>query len=113
MKTGKDLRKLRVRSKIKGDIKKPRLSVFRSNKFLYAQVIDDLKGQTLLGVSEKNLKIKDNMKRMEKSKELGILTAKKALDKKIKKVVFDRGSYKYHGRVKAFAEGAREGGLEF
>lgn len=113
MKKGKDLRKLRIRAKINGDDKKPRLSVFRSNKFLYAQVIDDTRGQTLIGVSEKNLKLKEGLKRLEKSKELGLLLAKKALDKKIKKVVFDRGSYKYHGRVKAFADGAREGGLDF
>lgn len=113
MKKGKDLRKLRIRAKINGNDKKPRLSVFRSNKFLYAQVIDDIKGQTLIGISEKNLKLKEGLKRLEKSKELGLLLAKKALDKKIKKVVFDRGSYKYHGRVKAFADGAREGGLDF
>jgi large subunit ribosomal protein L18 len=113
MKTGKNLRKVRVRSKIRKNSNRLRLSVFRSNKFLYAQIIDDLKGKTLLGISEKSIKTNELAKKQERSKELGLVFAKKALDKKIKKVVFDRGPYKYHGRIKAFAQGAREGGLEF
>lgn len=112
MKKGSELRKARIRAKVMGTDKRPRLSIFRSNKFLYAQVIDDSKRQTLASVSEKNLKTTQT-KKQDKSKELGLALAKKALDKKIKKVVFDRGSYRYHGRVKAFADGAREGGLEF
>ncbi|HYM65368.1 MAG TPA: 50S ribosomal protein L18 [Candidatus Sulfotelmatobacter sp.] len=112
-KLAKDLRKTKVRSKAKGTSEKPRLSVYRSNRFIYAQIIDDVSGKTILGVSEKNLSVKERVKKSDKSKELGLLLAKKALDKKIKEVVFDRGSYKYHGRVKQLAEGAREGGLKF
>lgn len=112
-KTREISRKTRVRAKIKGTSNKPRLSVYRSNKFIYAQVIDDQKGKTIVGVSEKNLSLKEKTKNTDKSTELGLLIAKKALDKKIKEVVFDRGSYKYHGRIKAVAEGARQGGLKF
>lgn len=112
-KTREIARKIRVRKKTKGILGKPRLSVYRSNRLIYAQVIDDTKGKTIVGVSEKNLSLKDRLKKTDKSKELGLLIAKKALDKKIKEVVFDRGSYKYHGRVKAVAEGARQGGLKF
>lgn len=105
-------RKARVRAKIKGTSERPRLSVFKSNKFIYAQLIDDSKGVTIVGVSEKHLKEKFS-KKIEKAKAIGVLLAEKAKTKKIKKVVFDRGSYAYHGRVSAIAEGAREGGLEF
>ncbi|MEK7160012.1 MAG: 50S ribosomal protein L18 [Patescibacteria group bacterium] len=112
-KKGQILRKIRVRAKTKGTLSKPRLSVYRSNRFIYAQIIDDDKRKTIVGVSEKNLSLKEKTKKADKSKELGLLIAKKALAKKIKEVVFDRGSYKYHGRVKAVAEGAREGGLKF
>ncbi len=102
----------RVRRKILGTKEMPRLSVFRSNKFIYAQVIDDDKKETILGVSEKNL---ENVvgKKLDRAKALGILVAKKAIDKKISKVVFDRGRYIYKGRIKALAQGAREGGLVF
>ena len=109
----KKSRKLRVRSKTKGTSSKPRLSVFRSNKYIYAQLIDDDKRKTLIGISEKNLSSKTKVNKTEKSKELGLLIAKKATEKKIREVVFDRGTYRYHGRVKAVAEGAREGGLKF
>lgn len=105
-------RQKRVRLKIK-TAEKPRLSVYRSSRYFYAQVIDDIKGKTLVGVSEKELSGKDKSTKTQKAKLLGKLMAKKALAKKIKKVVFDRGSYFYHGRVKSFAEGAREGGLDF
>ncbi len=105
-------RKLRVRSKFHGTDKRPRLSVFRSNKFMYAQLIDDEKKHTILGVSEKDLD-KVSGSKTEKARSLGIFLAKKAINKKIKRVFFDRGSYTYHGRVKALAEGAREGGLKF
>jgi large subunit ribosomal protein L18 len=107
-----DLRKTRVRAKTKGTAIKPRLSVSRSNKFIYAQIIDDTKGKTILGVSEKNLSAK-KINKTERSKELGFLVARKAIEKKVKEVVFDRGPYKFHGRVKALAQGAREGGLKF
>ena len=105
-------RKTRTRSHIKGTKDMPRLTVFRSNRFLYAQLIDDDKGITLLGISEKHLDKKKETK-VAVAKTLGLTLAKAAKEKKIAKVVFDRGSYRYHGRVKAFAEGAREGGLEF
>ncbi len=105
-------RKDRTRKKILTGITKPRLSVFRSNTKLYAQIIDDSKGHTLLSVSEKELTDSKGT-RVEKAAVLGELTAKKAIAKKIKQVVFDKGSYQYHGRVKAFAEGARKGGLQF
>lgn len=90
----------------------PRLSVYRSNNYIYAQLIDDNVAKTILAVSEKDLG-KEKGVRVNTAKELGILMAKKAGEKKIKKAVFDRGSYRYHGRVKAFAQGVREGGLTF
>lgn len=105
-------RKIRVRSKIRGTEKRPRLSVFRSNRFIYAQLINDTAGKTIVGVSEKHLKEKLAGKST-RAKAVGILLAKKAFDKKIKKAVFDRGSYSYHGRISKIAEGAREGGLGF
>jgi len=106
-------RKIRVRSKIKGTSARPRLSVFRSNKFIYAQLINDDKAETVLGVSEKNLGKNIKGQKSDKAKELGIFLAKMAISKKIKAVVFDRGSYAYHGRIKQVAQGAREGGLKF
>lgn len=106
-------RKTRIRAKAKGSSSKPRLSVFRSNKYVYVQVIDDEKAKTIIGASEKELSGKEKVNKVTKAKELGLLIAKKALSKKISAVVFDRGSYRYHGRVKAIAEGAREGGLKF
>jgi len=93
----------RVRAKIKGTAEVPRLCVFRSNKYIYAQIIDDEKGKSL--VSTKEI--------LSRAKKAGQDIAKKAIEKKINKVVFDRGGYKYHGRVKALAEGARKGGLKF
>jgi len=97
----------RVRAKIFGTKEVPRLCVFRSAKHIYCQLIDDEKGRTLFAASDLELK------KSKTAYEVGKLIAKKALEKKIKKVVFDRGGYKYHGRVKALAEGAREGGLKF
>ena len=113
-KIGREIkRKIRVRSKVKGTCARPRLSVFRSNKFIYAQLIDDDKAETVLGVSEKNLGKEIKGKKSDKAKELGLFLAKMAISKKIKAVVFDRGSYAYHGRIKQVAQGAREGGLKF
>ena len=106
-------RKNRTRKKIKGTENRPRLSVFRSNRFIYAQLINDGIGKTIIGVSEKHLARKANLKKKELANLVGALLAKKALKKKIKKVVFDRGSYAYQGRVRGVADGAREGGLEF
>ncbi|HMS22439.1 MAG TPA: 50S ribosomal protein L18 [Candidatus Levybacteria bacterium] len=105
-------RKLRTRKKILSMSTSPRLSVFRSNMKMYAQIIDDTKGITMVSVHEKELQEAVGTK-MDKSGKLGELIAKKALEKKIETVVFDKGSYRYHGRVKAFAEGARKGGLKF
>ncbi len=113
-KIGREIkRKIRVRSKVKGTFARPRLSVFRSNKFIYAQLINDDKAETVLGVSEKNLGKEIKGKKSDKAKELGLFLAKMAISKKIKAVVFDRGSYAYHGRIKQVAQGAREGGLKF
>lgn len=107
-------RKIRTRSKVQGTKDRPRLSVFRSNNSLYVQLIDDQAGITLLGVSQKQLETsKESQPKTALAKTLGNFLAKKALEKKIKTVVFDKGSYSYHGRIKALADGAREGGLVF
>lgn len=101
----------RIRSKIRATGSLPRLSVHRSNTHISVQVIDDIMGKTLLGLSEKSLQAKGT--KTEKAKALGLALAKAAQEKKISVVIFDKGAYRYHGRVKAFAEGAREGGLQF
>ncbi|MDP3998803.1 MAG: 50S ribosomal protein L18 [bacterium] len=108
-------RKKRVRAKIYGTLSRPRLSVFRSHRYIYAQIINDEEGKTLLAASEKELDTKSAPKetRIEKARRVGQILAQKALAAKIKTVVFNRGGYRYHGRVKALAEGAREGGLSF
>lgn len=104
-------RKRRIKAKIKGVAKKPRLCVFRSLKSISAQVIDDTKGMTLVFASPKE--IKNAKSNLEGSKKVGELIAKKCAEKNITEVVFDRSGYKYHGNVKALAEGARTGGLKF
>lgn len=106
----KERRHKRIRTKVSGTSDSPRLSVFRSLNHISAQIIDDVAGKTL--VSAKDAEIKSGTK-TEKAAEVGKLIAQKATEKGVKKVVFDKGSYKYHGRVKALADGAREGGLEF
>jgi len=107
-------RKARVKFSIVSDSNHPRLSVYRSSKHLRAQIIDDRKGLTLMAVSEKDLNDKQlKLKKVEQAAVLGEILAKKALAKNITKVVFDRSGYKYHGRVKAFADAARAAGLEF
>jgi len=108
----KTKRQIRTRAKIKGTQTRPRLSVYRSNHFVYAQLINDETRKTIIGVSEKHIKEALSGK-IARARALGILLAKKAIGKKIKKVVFDRGSYSYHGRIEGVAQGAREGGLEF
>ena len=105
-------RHARVRKKISGTTECPRLCVYRSNKNIEAQIIDDLKGVTLVSSSSMSLKL-ENGSNVEASKAVGADIAKKALAKNIKKVVFDRSGYLYHGRVQALAEAAREAGLEF
>ncbi len=107
-------RKLRVRAKISGSENRPRLSVFRSSKHIYAQVINDAKGVTLVSFSDQKLKKIEGAKTTSEIASLvGEEIAKSSLKEKIKKIVFDKGAYKYHGRVKSLAEGARKGGLEF
>ncbi len=103
-------RHLRVRKKVSGTSERPRLVVFRSLKHITAQIVDDVKRRTLMTVSSNDL---ESGKKTEKSLEVGKRIAAKAKDAGITKVVFDRAGYKYHGRVKAVADGAREAGLEF
>ena len=103
----------RVRTKISGTTEIPRLAVCRTNQNIIAQIIDDVKGETLVYVSTMDKDIKTKKANKEAAKEVGTAIAKKALDKKIKNVVFDRGGFIYHGVVKELAEAAREAGLEF
>ena len=105
-------RHLRIRQNIVGTAAKPRLNVFRSNKQIYAQIIDDETGTTLVSSSSIALKIK-NGGNIDGAAAVGADIAKKALEKNIKQVVFDRGGYQYHGRVEALANAARENGLDF
>ncbi len=117
MATSKLQRRTRIRKRIRkivsGTPERPRLSVYRSNKAIYAQLIDDLNGKTIVGVSSVN-ELKDaSGNKVDQSRELGKMLAEKALAANIETCSFDRGGYLYHGRVKALAEGAREGGLKF
>ncbi len=109
--------RVKIRKKVAGSADKPRLSVYRSLNNIYAQLIDDSTGNTVLSVSSLSPDLKTEIKsvksKVEKSRLIGNAIAKKALAKNIKNVVFDRSGYKYHGRVKAVADGAREGGLVF
>jgi large subunit ribosomal protein L18 len=107
----KQIRKNRVRAKVFGTGIRPRLSIFRANSHIYGQIINDEIGETL--ISGSSLKLKMKGKKVDIAKEVGKDLAKKALGKGIKQVVFDRGGNAYHGRIKALAEGAREGGLIF
>ncbi len=107
---------LKVRKKISGTSERPRLAVFRSLNHIYAQIFDDTKGVTLVAASTLDPALRDELEtggNVEAARKTGELIAKKALEKGIKNVVFDRGGYIYHGRVKALADGAREAGLEF
>ena len=106
-------RHIRVRRKISGTPECPRLCVYRSNSNIYAQIIDDVAGNTLVSCSTLDKEIKTKHANKEAAKEVGTLIAKKATEKNIKQVVFDRGGYLYHGVVKELAEAAREGGLKF
>ena len=103
----------RVRGKISGTASRPRLNVFRSSKNIYAQIIDDVKGVTLAAASTLDKEFTGNGSNKEAAREVGKLIAKRAAEKGITEVVFDRGGYIFHGRVKELAEGAREGGLNF
>jgi large subunit ribosomal protein L18 len=104
----------RIRKQVKGTAERPRISVFRSNKFIYCQLIDDRSGNTLVSASSRDKGFDcSNMDKTEQARQVGKALAQKAMAAKITAVVFDRGGYLYHGRVKALAEGAREGGLKF
>ena len=107
--------RMRIRKNISGTAEKPRLAVFRSNKQIYVQVVDDLKGATLLSASSKEKEVAGEMgiKKTEQAKVVGKILAAKCKEKGIESVVFDRSGYKYHGRVKSLADAAREGGLKF
>lgn len=106
-------RHARVRSKISGTAQRPRLNVFRSNKNIYAQLIDDVAGVTLVSASSQEKGFEGSGNNVEAATKIGETIAKRATEKNITAVVFDRGGYLYHGRVKALAEAARENGLEF
>ena len=109
-------RKKRIRKNIFGNQERPRLSVFRTTKHIYAQIIDDTKGTTLVAASTLDKEYKDapaEGKKQDVAKAVGNLIGKRAVDKGIKKVVFDRNGFLFHGRVKALSDGAREAGLEF
>ena len=104
----------RIRKKIQGTAEQPRLSVFRSNKSIYAQLINDLEGNTIAAASSDAVPTGDKkLTKTEQAREVGKLIAERAKEAGIAKIVFDRGGYLYHGRVKSLAEGAREGGLKF
>ena len=105
--------KFRIKKIVSGTAQKPRLVVFRSNSEIYAQVIDDTKGVTLVAASSRDKDLKATGTKTEKAKQVGQAIAKKALAAGIESISFDRGGYLYHGRVKSLAEGAREGGLKF
>ena len=105
--------KFRIKKIVSGTAQKPRLVVFRSNSEIYAQVIDDTKGVTLVAASSRDKDLKATGTKTEKAKQVGQAIAKKALASGIESISFDRGGYLYHGRVKSLAEGAREGGLKF
>jgi len=109
-------RHVRVRAKVEGTEVRPRLSVFRSLSNVYAQIIDDAQGKTIVAASSLDPDVKgqlDGKSKSEQAKIVGSVVAKKAVGKGITQVVFDRGGFRYHGRVKALAEGAREAGLKF
>jgi len=113
---GRERRKLRIRKKVNGTAERPRLSVFRSAKHIYAQVIDDATGKTLAHASTLSKDLKGTLEednKVQAAKKVGALIAKICKSKKIDRVVFDRNGYLYHGRVSALAQAAREAGLEF
>jgi len=109
----RDKIRTKIRGKISGTAQKPRLSVFRSNKAIYAQLVDDLKGITICAASTTDKALAAEGSKSDMAKKVGALLATRAAEKGIADVVFDRSGYLYHGRIKALAEGAREGGLKF
>jgi large subunit ribosomal protein L18 len=112
----RERRHSRVRKKVVGTQERPRLNIFKSVNHIYAQIINDFEGRTLAAASSNDKELKGKIKtggNVEAAKTVGVLIAKRAIDKGIKQIVFDRGGYPYHGRVKALADAAREGGLQF
>jgi len=117
-KTARDswlIRKARVRKVINGTSERPRLSIYRGNRHIYTQIIDDTKGHTIASASSQCEEIRDKIKgfTIETAKQVGLLLAAKAKEKGVEQVIFDRSGYRYHGKVKALADAAREGGLKF
>lgn len=112
-KSNRERRILKTKGKLIGTSERPRISVFRSLKYIYAQIIDDSSKKVLVDVSSETKSMHKGNKKVAAAFEMGKLLAKKALVKKIEKVVFDRKGYRYHGRIKSLADGAREGGLKF
>ncbi len=111
--TKRERRKLRVKGKVFGTKTRPRLSVFRSNKYIYGQIIDDSSGKTLTSVSLNDVKkIHEKVVKSEAAAKVGEVLAKQAIEKNIKTVTLDRNGYKYHGRVKSFSDGLRNGGID-
>lgn len=113
---GRERRRLRIRSKISGSVERPRLTVFRSAKHIYAQVVDDVSGKTLAAASTLSRDLKGTLGENDKTdaaKKVGALVARICLERRIDQVVFDRSGYLYHGRIKALADAAREAGLKF
>ena len=108
-------RSVRTRAKLRAVGNRPRLSVFRSRKGIYAQVIDDAASKTLAAASDREIAEKERakMSKVDRAKKVGEMVAERAKKKKVSKIVFDKGSFRYHGRVKALADAAREGGLDF
>jgi large subunit ribosomal protein L18 len=112
----REIRHRRVRARVKGTSERPRLNVFRSSRHIYAQIIDDTVGHTLVSASTIDAEIRQELGKLDKTEQaklVGQMLAKRALAIGVKSVVFDRGGYRYHGRVKSLAEGSREEGLEF
>lgn len=114
MNSNRKVRAQKIRRKLQARMRGvPRLTVFRSSRYIWAQIIDDTKGHTLVAASSRGFSPKDGTTKKERARAVGKTIARLALEKKIKKVVFDRGPYTFHGVVREVAEGAREGGLEF
>lgn len=109
----RDRRHSRVRKRVRGTHARPRLAVYRSNRYIYAQVIDDIEGRTLAAASSQESDLRANALNIDTASKVGALVASRAKDAGIETVVFDRGGYKFHGKIKALAEAAREEGLEF
>jgi large subunit ribosomal protein L18 len=106
-------RRVRVRKKLHGTSERPRLSVYRSNRYIYAQVIDDIQGVTVAAASSQEPDLRSGRLNLDTAAKVGTLVADRAKEAGVTSVVFDRGGYKYHGRLKALADAAREAGLEF